>query len=1494
MSLAFRALFFSLLGSVAAQNVITTIAGIDPSFTGDGKPATSVPLGYINGVAVDPSGNVYFNDPLEHLLLRVSTNGTLYVVAGNGIAAYSGDGGPATSAAIAAFDRPDQYVGPLYGISLGGLAIDKSGNVFFADGNYLRRVATDGTISTVAGGGNASPGDGGPATAASLGIISGVTFDSAGNLYFCEGNRIRKLTPGGILSTFAGTGANGFTGDGGQATAAKLSLPLALAFDSQGNLFVADGDSITQPGRIRRISTAGVITTFAGGGNKTPAAGVLPANLNLTNAGAIAFDPSGALYVYLPVEGLLLKIASGSTTLVTSPIGAGFLDNVPASTAYVSGSRIYDNSGLAFDSSGNLYIADNHNGRLRKIDTRGTITTVAGTGTYGYGGDQGPALTAFIQGPTHMTQTPDGTLYFLDTLNLAVRAISPAGIIRTVLSQVNYPDLEGLNGIASDPSGNIYALLGRRLLQLSPNGSIQVILNQPGVVADTGDNGLAVQAAIQSAGGLSRDAAGNLYLSDPNSNRIRKITPDGKIQTIAGTGRSAVSPDGAVAVSSPLAEPTTVLADSVGGVYFEESPQDQIGAAIIRYITPDGHLKTIAGTGTGGYTGDGGPASRATFRLQKRTGLLLNKSGTLYIADGFNNVVRSVAPDGIVNTVAGNGIDANAGDGGPALAASIYTPRGLLFNAKGDLLISDVSANRIRAILASAPALNVAPLQLSFTAKAGAAQTPPQRMLLTGAVTGLPFQITKSGGADWLVPGTLGGTVPRFINVRADPSNLAAGTYQGTLTITSLLAAQPTTTVAVTFQVLPADTPNLAADKTSLSYTFPSNPTDTKTDLIHLTNTGSGKVNFTARAQTVNGGRWLSITQASGAVTPQAPFDLMVVANPAGLAAGTYSGSVTITDTASGTPINVPATLTISTLDQAIRLSQLAISFTAVAGGGVVPPQNFTITNIGRGTANFTITPQTLSGGSWLTAGPRSGSATAGGPSPAVSVSASPGSLSPGVYYGFVRVDATGSANTPQIVTVVMRVFTEAESPGPSVVPSEVLFKTIQGATSPGSRNLQVYNISGTPNTFLANAEQIDPQDQVVASPANATLNPAQPLRLVLQPITTSLAPGVYDTDLTLEFSGGNVRRVGIRIIVAPAPPASKSVSSLKAEDASGCSPTQLVPAVTTLGQNFGVPASWPVPVEADVSDNCGNPLTTGSVKVTFSNGDPPVTLQPQQNGIWSGTWSSGASAGPVTLTLTAADPNRSLLGTRDVTGGLGSSASPPVLGSAVNAASNALSVPLAPRSIISLYGTNLANGTAQVQSLPVPTLMAGATVLMAGQPLPLVYASGGQVNAVVPAGININTSQQIVVQRDNTLSVPIRVDVGPAAPAIFPYPAPGEPATQGAIVNAVTYAVADPKTPVTAGNVLGIFATGLGVVDQNVPDAAGAPGNPLANTTTSPTVTVGGLPATVTFSGLSPGFVGLYQIDAIVPPGVTPGNQVPVVLSIAGQTGPASTIAVK
>lgn len=1490
------ALLCLLPALLTAQNVITTIAGIDPAFSGNGQPALHVPLGYVNGVATDKSGNAYFTDPLEHLVLSVSPSGTMNVVAGNGIAAYSGDGGPATSAAIGASDNPDQYAGAPFEDSLGGIVVDAQGNIYFADGTRVRRVGTDGTISTVAGGGTQSPGDGGLATQASLGIVNGLAFDTAGDLYFSETNRVRKLAPSGTISTYAGGASAGFSGDGGPAASALLAQPEGLAFDAQGNLYVADGDAVNFPSRVRQIALNGNISTVAGGGSAVPASGVAPLSLNLAYASGLAVDVSNALYIFAPKSGYLLKIANGTTTLITSTAAAAFTSNVPASAAFLIGQRAYDNSGIALDQAGNLYVADSRDGRLCKIDTQGMLTTLAGNGAYGYGGDGGPALGAMIQGPSGMTQTPDGTIYFLDSLNARVRAIAPNGSISTAISVANFPDLavfELLNGITSDPSGNVYVQLAHRVIELTPTGAINIIVNQSGVSGSSGDGGPAIAATLLSGGGIARDAAGNLYLSDLSANRIREVTVDGMIHTIAGTGVAGISPDGSVAATSAITGPTSLIADGNGGLYFEEQETQLPGGLVLRYITPQGIIRTIAGNAQGGFSGDGGPAAQAGMAMQNRTGLAFDAGGNLYITDGFNHRVRVISPAGIITTFAGGGgRTTTSGDGGLALKAGFSVPRGLLFDSHGDLFISDIADNRIREVLATPPAINVTPTQLSFSAEAGGARTPPQQIKIDSPVSGVAFTITPS--VPWLVVSG-GGLTPRLLNVLVDPTTLTAGPYQATLTIQASLANPVTSIIQITLNVSPGAPPVLKADKAALSFTFPSNPTVTESRTVQLTNTGSGAIAFSATAQTATGGNWLSVNPPAGTVTPQTPVNVAVVANPSGLAAGTYTGTVTFASSTTGGNIIIPVNLTVSTLAQAIQLSRPALSFTAVASGGVVPPGNFAVSNIGTGTMNFSVSTQTLSGGPWLSATPASDAATSGDAPVPITVRVDQTNLGPGFYFGLVRIDAPDAANTPHIVAVALLVLAAGQDPGPAIVPSEIVFVAEQGAPSPGSRNVFVYNVSGTPQTYVSSVTAANANDQFSFTPGNATLGLTAATRIVVQPLTSALPAGVYNADLTLQFSDGTLRRVGLRTVVMPAPAGSASKPASETPHATAsCTPTQLVPAITSLGQSFGVPAAWPVALEAQVTDDCGNPLNAGAVTATFSNGDPGLSLLPIQAGTWQNTWLSGNTSTPVTVTITANDPTRNLSGTEQVTGGLGSSSTAPVISAAVSGASFAPNAPLSPGSIISLFGQNLANGTAVAELLPLGDTLAGATVFMAGTPVPLLYGSNGQINAVVPVEVNTNTSQQILLERGNTLSIPISVDVGPADPAVFGYALPGDPSSQGAIVNALSYVVADPSTPVTAGDVLAIFCTGLGMVDQTILDGAAAPSSPLAHTVATATVTIGGQNAPVSFAGLSPGFAGLYQIDAAVPSGVTPGSAVPVVVSIGGMTSPPVTIALK
>jgi uncharacterized protein (TIGR03437 family) len=225
--------------------------------------------------------------------------------------------------------------------------------------------------------------------------------------------------------------------------------------------------------------------------------------------------------------------------------------------------------------------------------------------------------------------------------------------------------------------------------------------------------------------------------------------------------------------------------------------------------------------------------------------------------------------------------------------------------------------------------------------------------------------------------------------------------------------------------------------------------------------------------------------------------------------------------------------------------------------------------------------------------------------------------------------------------------------------------------------------------------------------------------------------------------------------------------------------------------------------------------------------------------------------------------------------------------------------VPLAPGAIVSVFGSQLADASGGASGLPLNSTLQGATVVIAGEPAPIFYASMGQINAAIPFDVTPNTSQQVLVTRDTTISVPVAVDVAPAEPAVFLAPVANAP-NQGSIFAVRTTAgvqstfLAGPSSPATAGDTLVIYCDGLGDVDQSIAPGAAAPGSPAAMTTDQPQVTIGNINSSVAFSGLTPGLVGVYQINAVVPAGVTAGDQVPVVVNISGQVSPAVTIAVK
>ena len=702
--------------------------------------------------------------------------------------------------------------------------------------------------------------------------------------------------------------------------------------------------------------------------------------------------------------------------------------------------------------------------------------------------------------------------------------------------------------------------------------------------------------------------------------------------------------------------------------------------------------------------------------------------------------------------------------------------------------------------------------------------------------------------------------------------------------------------MTVNFTVTAAEPPQLSIDKQSLSFPFPLNG-QPRSQPVVVTNSGGGSLAFTATTRTDTGGTWLTVSPASGQVLPSAPATLTITADPAGLAPGTYSGSLTVA-TAVGDQ-TLPVVMTVSAIDKAILLSQSGLSYIGVSQGGIVAPQTFSVINIGTGVVNYSVTKSVLSGDpDWLQIGSTSGSSDASAPvAPTVTVRANPSILPAGKYYGLVRVTAPGAANSPQVVSVFLQVLPPGADIGAAATSSEQLFATSVAVGSPGSQDLLLYNVAAEPKSFRT-AIVADPGLNLMALPRDGTLDPQQATRIVIQPFTDGLKPGVYNGTVTLQFSDGRVGSLRLSVVVAAASFAVGPGGGRAAEGV--CAPTMLIPALSTLGQSFAVSAGWPVAVGVEVKDDCGAPLDTGSVTVTFSNGDPPLSLNSLKGGRWETTWQTRSVASKVILKLQATDAAGTLRGTREVPGTLQSQTDPPVFDKPgiVSAASGKAFVPLSPGSIVSIYGERLAQTTQAAGAAPLPETLGDTSVLIGGQVAPLYFVSPGQINVQVPFGINPNTTHQILVTQGQTYSQPIAIDVAAAQPAVFvdttTSPAQGIVIAVRNVDGVQQQFEAKPASPARAGDVLVVYSAGLGPVSPAVETGAAASFTALSNTTNTVQLSIGGRTVTPLFAGLAPGFVGLYQVNASVPAGTPTGNAVPVTLSVAGQTSPVVTIAIE
>jgi uncharacterized protein (TIGR03437 family) len=667
------------------------------------------------------------------------------------------------------------------------------------------------------------------------------------------------------------------------------------------------------------------------------------------------------------------------------------------------------------------------------------------------------------------------------------------------------------------------------------------------------------------------------------------------------------------------------------------------------------------------------------------------------------------------------------------------------------------------------------------------------------------------------------------------------------------------------------------------------------TQSLSLTSRNSAPITYTASATTSIGTGWLSVA-AGPTLSPFQTSVAVVSVNPSQLVAGTYSGTIALA-LSSGETFTIPVLLTVTSSQQRLVLSQTGLYFQAVQGGAATPAQSISVLNGGTGTLNFSTAASTLSGGPWLSATPASGTASAT-TSGTATVSVNISGLSPGTYYGQVNFSATGVPNSPQTITVVLTVFTPENTPGPLLNTTGVIL--VQSGTSISNpRPVNVTNPSPNPLRYFLTPTSDTGTNFFTVTPTSGTVNLGQPASINVQPVA-GLKAGVYTGSLAILCEDTATQavcqaHVAVVLIVLPTTASSSRGGFVPLAQ---CAPTKLIPVATQLGNSFKAPAAWPTPLEITVVDDCANFMTQGSVIVTFSTTDPPLTLTSQQDGRWTGTWVPRAtSATQVTLTAQAQQIQPALTGSVQIGGTVQANTTVPTIdaGGVVSAASNAAGQPMAPGGYISIYGNNLNTGSFAASSLPLQTQLGATQVILAGRQLPLNFAGTGQINAVVPFDTPINTTQQLIVQQGTQLSAPEPVVLSAAQPAIFTQDQSGQ--GFGVIVgykaNGSGSFLVDAAHPVSAGDTLVIYCTGLGTVDQSATAGNAGPSSPLANAMNPVTATIGGKTATVSFAGLAPQLT-VYQVNLVVPAGVTPGTNVPLVLTQVGRQSVPVTIAVQ
>jgi len=565
-----------VIRKITPAGVVTTFAGMTGVAGSADGTGSAAQFGGAFALAADAAGNFWVADYLD-TIREVTPDGTVTTIAG--VAGMEGSADGTGSAAL--FAVPE------------GIAVDGSGNIWVADtANYVIRMVTPaGVVTTVAGRAGATGITDGTGSAARFEFPTNLAVDPSGNIYISDTQAatIRKMTPQGDVSTFAGLG--GVTGStDGVGSAARFSSPYGLAFDAAGNLFVADANNWA----VRKITPSGLVSTFVGTAAAPGSADGTGSAARFDSPTTIAIDAAGNLYVGDAYAETVRKVTPAGvvTTLAGLAQAEGSADGVGSAALFAAP------GGVGVDGAGTVYVADVQNSTIRTIAPSDMVSTLAGSAGI-TGSADGTGASARFFDPESVAVSGSGVAYVADSENHTIRAVTPQGVVTTLAGLArNAGSADGVGSgarfnlpydTALDGSGNVYVVdASNTVREITPDGTVTTIAGSPGMAGSSDGTGSA--ARFHAPHGVTVDAAGNLYVTDAGNYTIRKIAPGGVVTTLAGSAGTYGSADG-TGSAALFAGPSGIAVDAAGNLYVCDNPN-----ATIRKITPAGAVTTIAGT----------------------------------------------------------------------------------------------------------------------------------------------------------------------------------------------------------------------------------------------------------------------------------------------------------------------------------------------------------------------------------------------------------------------------------------------------------------------------------------------------------------------------------------------------------------------------------------------------------------------------------------------------------------------------------------------------------------------------------------------------------------------------------------------------------------------------------------------------------------------------------------------------------------------------------